>query len=113
MNESNKSAPSFSVVIPLFNKARYIRRAVDSVLNQTLKNLELIVVDDGSTDNSFERLTGITDSRLRVHRQQNTGVGAARSFGMSLAGARWIALLDADDMWLPNHLRELEKLHDR
>jgi glycosyltransferase involved in cell wall biosynthesis len=100
----------FSVVIPLFNKRRYVRRAVDSVLGQTFRALELIVVDDGSTDGSTDVLADIADPRLRMIRQDNAGEGAARNRGGAEATAEWIAFLDADDMWLPDHLSELSEV---
>jgi len=106
--------PKFSVIIPLYNKRSYIRRAVDSVLSQALTDFELIVVDDGSTDGSVEELNKlIHDSRLRLIKQCNQGVGAARNTGIHNALANWIAFIDADDMWLTNHLCELKELVDR
>lgn len=100
----------FSVVVPLYNKELFIRRTVESVLAQTYENFELIVVDDGSTDASLEVLAMIDDPRLRVVSQENGGEGAARNCGMRLATLPWIALLDADDYWFPNHLAELATL---
>jgi len=97
----------FSVVIPLYNKEKYILRAVESVLAQTYKDFELIVVDDGSTDNSLISIKDISDSRIRVIKQANQGVGAARNKGMTESHYKWIALLDADDAWSTNHLSEL------
>jgi glycosyltransferase involved in cell wall biosynthesis len=83
---------------------------VTSVLQQSHADFELIVVDDGSTDGSANALDDIADARLTLHRQANAGVGAARTAGMKIAQNNWIALLDADDMWLPNHLAELVRL---
>ena len=105
-----RESPQFSVVVPLYNKRAYIRRAVDSVLAQTLTDFELIVVDDGSTDGSIEVLNDISDARLRIIQQQNQGEGPARNTGMGIARAKWIALLDADDAWLEFHLLELAKI---
>jgi glycosyltransferase involved in cell wall biosynthesis len=106
------AAPFFSVVIPLYNKRPYIRRAVDSVLAQTFEDFELIVVDDGSTDGSHEALAHVTDPRFRLLRQENRGGagGQARNTGMSAAGGTWFAFLDGDDMWLPDHLLELRRI---
>jgi glycosyltransferase involved in cell wall biosynthesis len=104
--------PFFSVVIPLYNKRPYIRRAVDSVLAQTFEDFELIVVDDGSTDGSHESLDYVTDPRFRLLRQENRGVGPARNAGMAAAEGAWFAFLDGDDMWLPDHLLELRRVVD-
>lgn len=106
----NEAIPQISVVIPLYNKRPYIRRAVDSVLAQSFRNFELIVVDDGSTDGSHEMLADIADPRLRLIRQDNAGEGAARNCGIEEASANWIAFLDADDMWFPGHIDELAAL---
>jgi glycosyltransferase involved in cell wall biosynthesis len=100
----------FSVVIPLYNNRDYIYRAVDSVLSQTLSPLEIIVIDDGSTDRGAEILSGVDDERLRIIKQENRGVGKARNAGVEQASGDWIAFLDADDAWLPHHLEELSKL---
>ena len=90
-----------SVIIPTCNRAGTVVRAVKSVLDQTLKDLEVIVVDDGSTDDTIELLGGIADARLQVLSQSNRGVSAARNFGLSKARGRFLALLDSDDRWLP------------
>lgn len=100
----------FSVVIPLYNKEQFIQRAVESVLSQNYTDFELIVVNDGSTDKSLEKLKDITDSRIKIINQENAGVGAARNKGIESASYDWIALLDADDMWAVNHLKELRKI---
>lgn len=107
---SRSAIPQFSVVIPLYNKRPYIRRTVDSVLRQSMQDFELIVVDDGSTDGSLDALADVQDSRLRIIQQANQGVGAARNTGMVAAVAPWVALIDADDAWLPDHLAELSRV---
>lgn len=100
----------FSVVIPLYNKEEYILRAVESVLAQNFKDFELIIIDDGSTDNSLAILKCISDPRVTVIQQANQGVGLAGNTGMAEAKYDWIALLDADDAWSTNHLSELAKI---
>ena len=100
----------FSVVIPLYNKEMYILRAVESVLSQNFREFELIIVDDGSVDNSLEVIKNLSDPRIRVLQQTNQGVGSARNKGMTEARYDWIALLDADDAWTPYHLSELAKI---
>jgi glycosyltransferase involved in cell wall biosynthesis len=97
-------SPSVSVVIPLHNKVRHIRRAIDSVLGQTRQDFELIVVDDGSTDGSGDVVQQISDSRVRLIVQDNAGVSAARNRGIEEAGCGLVAFLDADDEWLPSFL---------
>jgi|WetSurMetagenome_2_1015567.scaffolds.fasta_scaffold95355_2 glycosyltransferase involved in cell wall biosynthesis len=99
-----------SVVIPLYNKERHIARAVESVLDQTYGDLELIVVDDGSTDASGAVAERIRDSRIRLIRQRNVGLSAARNRGIAEARTDLIAFLDADDEWLPEHLETIRRL---
>ena len=95
-----------SIVIPSFNRADQLIRAVRSVLAQTHTHLELIVVDDGSTDATQDRLSHIQDRRLRFLSQANQGVSRARNQGIGRTRGGVIALLDSDDLWLP---RKLEK----
>lgn len=93
-----------SVVVPLYNKAAYIEKTLRSVLTQTLPPDEVIVVDDGSTDNGPELIQVIDDQRLRIIHQDNQGPGSARNRGLLAARSAYIAFLDADDEWLPNFL---------
>ena len=95
--------PMISVIIPTYNRAAFLREAVESVLKQTFENFELIIVDDGSTDKTRQLLESYS-SRLRCHFQNNQGVSAARNQGIRLARGRWIAFLDSDDLWLPEKL---------
>ena len=88
-----------SVVIPLYNKEKYIKRAIESVLNQTFQKFEIIVVNDGSTDKSAEIVQNIKDPRIRLINQKNAGVSAARNRGIQEAKYEYIAFLDADDFW--------------
>lgn len=96
--------PEVTVIIPLYNKGPYIFRTLNSVLNQTFKKFEVIVVDDGSTDNSVEVVRGFRDPRIRLIQQENKGASAARNLGISKATTDFIAFLDADDEWMPSHL---------
>ena len=93
-----------SVGVPLYNKAPFVKQTVESILHQTLSDLELIVVDDGSTDKGPTIVDSIDDSRIRHIQQKNQGPGAARNHGLTLARGKYIAFLDADDEWLPNFL---------
>src|SRR5437879_4321228 len=106
--------PLFSVIVPLYNKADYIVSAIRSVQAQSWTDFELIIVDDGSTDDSADHVMRFTsDPRLRLIRQPNRGVGAARNRGMTDARGELFALLDADDEWLPSHLGNLNALAQR
>ena len=95
--------PLVSVIIPTYNRAWALKEAIDSVLAQDFKDFELIVVDDGSTDNTGEMLDSY-DQDLIVIRQTNRGVSAARNRGIAEAAGRLIAFLDSDDLWLPGKL---------
>jgi len=100
----------FSVIVPLYNKELYILKAVDSVLNQTFNDFELIIVNDGSTDNSLEKVRLRIDSRIRILDQENAGVSTARNNGVKQAKYNYIAFLDADDWWGPDYLMEMKCL---
>lgn len=100
----------FSVIIPLHNKANYIQKAVESVLDQTWPFWELIIVNDGSTDDSRAQLLRFADGRIRVVDQANAGVSVARNNGAKLARFDNIAFLDADDWWHPHFLEEMKQL---
>lgn len=99
-----------SVVIPLYNKAAEIGRAVRSVLAQTLPPREVIVVDDGSTDGSAAVVEAIASPLVRLVRQENRGVSAARNRGIAMASGRHVALLDGDDSWHPEYLGHVTAL---
>ena len=97
--------PLVSVVIPNYNYANYLREAIESVLSQTYKNIEIFVVDDGSKDNSAEVLSEFGD-KIQVVFQENSGVSAARNNGVRRSRGEFIAFLDADDVWLPNKIEK-------
>lgn len=96
--------PEVSVVMPVFNVAAFVKLAVSSVLNQTLTDLELIVVDDGSTDGTVEALRSFCDKRLRIVTQLNAGSSAARNTGLKMSAAPYVAFIDGDDLWAPQKL---------
>lgn len=102
-----RGEPAVSVVMPLFNKEGWVARSVRSVLEQTVREFELIIVNDGSTDGSRGIVSAIADPRLLLIDQQNAGVSAARNRGIEQASARLIAFCDADDEWEPEHLADL------
>lgn len=103
--------PKISVIIPLFNKGFIISETLQSVLAQTFTDFEIIIVNDGSTDNGFEIVSKFTDNRIKLFQQENKGAAAARNLGIEKATGELIAFLDADDYWFPNHLEELFKLY--
>lgn len=102
----------FSVIIPLYNKESYIEKTLRSVLSQTFRNYELIVVNDGSRDNSFavaeKVLSGVGNAR--IVNQENAGVSTARNNGIDAAQGEYICFLDADDWWEPRFLEEMDRL---
>ena len=102
---------TISVIIPAYNHARYLAEAIDSVLAQTYAPLEIIVVDDGSTDDTPAVAASYGD-RIRYIRQENAGVGAARNRGIAVARGEYLALLDSDDIWLPEKLEREIALFD-
>lgn len=93
------NAPRVSVVMPVYNRAAYVAEAIESVLAQTLPPHELIVVDDGSTDDSVTVVERFAGPRLRVVRQENGGIGAARNHGLALVTGELVAFIDSDDLW--------------
>lgn len=100
-----------SVVIPLYNKEKTVSSTLDSVLKQTYTNFEVIIINDGSTDNSVEKIMIYNDDRILLLHQKNGGAAAARNLGIEKANGELIAFLDADDYWFPNHLEEIAKLY--
>ena len=103
----------FSVVIPLYNKEAYIADTVKSVLNQSLCDFELIIVNDGSTDKSLQVVREFSDCRIKVFSNRNGGVSHARNFGVRHAQGDYIAFLDADDLWDSTYLSEMKSFIER
>lgn len=100
----------FSIVIPLYNKAQYIHNAIQCILNQSFQHFEIIIVDDGSTDNSIQVVKTFCDSRISIIHQANSGVSIARNNGVKHATYEHIAFLDADDWWDKYFLEEMYHL---
>ncbi|HXT53265.1 MAG TPA: glycosyltransferase family A protein, partial [Candidatus Eisenbacteria bacterium] len=96
-------SPAVSVVVATYNRAKLLRETIDSILHQRFQDYELIVVDDGSTDDTRAMLAGF-GSRIRYFYQENRGPSAARNAGVRHAVGRWISIQDSDDLCAPNHL---------
>lgn len=97
----------FSVIIPAYNAAKCIRRSVNSILKQSISDFEIIIVNDGSTDDTISIIKSFTDSRIKIINQKNSGVSVARNNGIKNAKGSFICFLDADDEWYVNHLEVL------
>lgn len=96
----------FDIIIPTYNRAQFLPRAINSVLNQSIKSFQLIIVDDGSTDETAEILRSYQDHpQITIVTQKNAGVSSARNTGVKYAKAHWIAFLDSDDEWLTDKLK--------
>ena len=95
-----------SVIIPTFNRKVFICEAIKSVLNQTYKDWELLIIDDGSTDNTKSIIDKYSQSNphIKYFYQENGGQGSARNLGVKVAAGNWVAFLDHDDIWLPKKL---------
>lgn len=104
----------FSIVIPVYNSGKYLNECLDSVINQTFKDIEIICIDDGSTDNSLSILKEYEekDNRIKVLSQEHRGVGAARNYGMDLAEGEYINFLDSDDKISANTLKSVNKFFE-
>lgn len=102
--------PFFSVIIPLYNKADRIQKTIQSVLNQYFNDFEICLVDDGSTDRSLELVRQFNDARLRIFKQNNSGVSNARNRGAKEAQGQFLAFLDADDEWYADYLLTMHQM---
>ncbi len=103
---SNVDHPIVSVVIPTYNRKDIISRAINSVLNQTYENYEIIIIDDGSTDGTIEYIKNHFNSKIKCISQKNKGASAARNRGISEANGKYIAFLDSDDEWVESKLKD-------
>lgn len=99
--------PFFSVIIPVYNKEKFIENTIKSVLKQSFSDFELILVNDGSTDESVTKIESFSDSRITYYTKENGGASSARNFGLEKAKANYITFLDADDYWYPDFLQEM------
>ncbi len=99
-----------SVIIPVYNKEKYLKKTIQSVLNQSFKDFELILINDGSTDNSAEILNSFEDRRISLYHQENKGVSYTRNKAANLAKSEILAFMDADDYWFSNHLETIINL---
>lgn len=104
---------AIAVAIPMYNSAAYIGRAIESVLRQRYRDFEIVVVDDGSTDNGIDIVNSFKDSRIRIFAQHHYGPAAARNRALSIAQTEFVAFLDSDDIWYPHHLHHLNELSQR
>ncbi|AJR02387.1 glycosyltransferase family 2 protein [Siansivirga zeaxanthinifaciens] len=102
--------PFFSVIIPLYNKEKYIKHTLNSVLNQTFEDFEIIIINDGSTDGSLKIVQEFKDARIKIINQKNKGLCYSRNTGIKNALSNFIALLDADDLWMKDYLETNFKL---
>ena len=107
--------PLVTVVIPAYNAERYLRETIESVLRQSWRNFECLVIDDGSIDSTPDVVASFTDDRVHYHRKENEGtVSAARNKGIELASGEFIAFLDSDDVWLPTKIeRQMDLFRSR
>jgi glycosyltransferase involved in cell wall biosynthesis len=105
--------PFFSVVIPTYNRAEFISKTIDSVLRQSDGDLEVIVIDDGSTDNTEEVVSAVADPRLRYHRKKNEERAVARNTGTALAKGKYVTFLDSDDLLYEQHLQVAREVIDK
>jgi glycosyltransferase involved in cell wall biosynthesis len=103
--------PFFSVIIPLYNKEKFVENAVNSILKQTFSDFEIIIVEDCSTDKSWDVVSKIASDKIKiVQHEKNKGLSASRNSGIKIANANYLTFLDADDVWKPNYLAKIHAL---
>lgn len=100
---------TISIIIPVYNGEKTIKQTIESVLNQTFKDIEIIVINDGSTDTTVDIVKSIADSRLQIFSYENAGLAATRNRGIRKAKGEFISFLDADDLWTPDKLEDQYK----
>lgn len=101
------NAPLVSIVLPTFNRAKMLERAIESVVKQSYLNWELIIVDNSSSDNTDEVVANFKNNKIRLLKIQNNGsIGKSRNYGIQNSRGEWVAFIDSDDWWLPNKLRD-------
>ncbi len=102
----DNKTPAISVIMPVYNAEKFLKDSIESVLNQTFKDFEFIIVNDGSTDNSLNIIESYIDkdSRIKIINQENSGVSVARNVGIKNASGEYIAFIDSDDIWVNNKL---------
>ena len=101
--------PYFSIIIPVYNKEKFVAKTIESVLSQTFTDYEIIIVNDGSTDKSEAKISVFKDNRIQYYSKKNEGVALARNFGIEKATADYICFLDADDYWHPTFLETMQR----
>jgi GT2 family glycosyltransferase len=104
--------PTFTIAMPAYNSSRTIGAAIRSVLAQTRSDFELVVVDDGSSDDTTDQVARFEDERVRLVRQENSGPGAARNLAIIAGRGRYVSMLDSDDLWLPTYLESMAAVLD-
>ncbi len=105
--------PGISVIIAVYNKEDYLEQTIASVLAQTYSDFELVLWNDGSTDNSLDIINSFKDDRIRVYGSPNAGASVARNKAVENSNSEFLAFLDADDLWAENHLEELHRLRNK
>jgi glycosyltransferase involved in cell wall biosynthesis len=101
--------PYFSIIIPVYNKEKFVAKTIESILSQTFTDYEIIIVNDGSTDQSEAKISVFKDNRIQYYSKKNEGVALARNFGIEKATADYICFLDADDYWHPTFLETMQR----
>lgn len=114
MQTEMNNRPLVSVVMPMHNNAKFVLESIDSVLSQTYSNFELLVVDDGSSDGSFDLVSKIADPRIKLFRNEKSlGAAGARNVALRNAKGKYVAFLDADDLWKPKKLETVISIMER